>query len=245
MGNFMASKGVHAGTRRWHGSIDNKFSCIDNIVRAVTEHQSLWAMPPDLYANLLDGHRELQLRIDKCRTLSGSTADRILRDTLFKSMTDLCLTKIKIWAFAKFLDGTMTAGDVHLLGFLLPGETGGRHSRKEATNIIPEVKVRVVNGDFIRVIIDQSSSENAAQAAHGWPQGVEHALIVIIAADGITEVYRRFTTRLHTNIRMPAGSHGKQFIIKAAFLVHVDDEPRFGSEETFSMPLMTEDLAAR
>jgi hypothetical protein len=43
---------------------------------------------------------------------------------------------------------------------------------------------------------------------------------------------------------MPEGSHGKQFIIKAAFLRHVNDEPRFGNEPTFSMPLTTEDLAA-
>jgi hypothetical protein len=43
---------------------------------------------------------------------------------------------------------------------------------------------------------------------------------------------------------MPDGSHGKQFILKAAFLKHVDDEPRFGNEPTFSMPLTTADLAA-
>jgi multidrug efflux pump subunit AcrB len=33
---------------------------------------------------------------------------------------------------------------------------------------------------------------------------------------------------------MPDGSHGKQFIVKASFLKHGDDEP------TFSMPLTTE-----
>jgi hypothetical protein len=43
---------------------------------------------------------------------------------------------------------------------------------------------------------------------------------------------------------MPDGSHGKQFIIKASFLRHVNDEPRFGNEPTFSIPLTTEDLAA-
>jgi hypothetical protein len=52
------------------------------------------------------------------------------------------------------------------------------------------------------------------------------------------------TTRLHNDVRMPAGSHGKQFIIKASFLKHTNDEPRFGNEPTFSMPLTTEDLAA-
>jgi hypothetical protein len=62
-------------------------------------------------------------------------------------------------------------------------------------------------------------------------------------ADGKTEIYRQVTSRLHNDIRMPDGLHGKQFIIKAAFLKHVDDEPRFGNEPTFSMPLTTEDLA--
>jgi hypothetical protein len=138
----------------------------------------------------------------------------------------------------------MTADDVHLLGFLLPGETGGYHDRTEATDVTAEVKVKVVNEDFIRAVVDQSAGENAAQVVHGWPAGVKNALIVITSADRKTEVYRQVTSRLHNDIRMPDGSHGKQFIIKAAFLKHVDDEPRFGNEPTFSMPLTTEDLAA-
>jgi hypothetical protein len=138
----------------------------------------------------------------------------------------------------------MTADDVQLLGFLQPGETGGRHRRTEATDVVAEVKVKVINEDFIRVVIDQSAGENAAQVVHGWPDGVKNALTVITSADGKTEVYRQVTSRLHNDIRMPDGSHGKQFIIKAAFLRHVDDEPRFGNEPTFSMPLTTEDLAA-
>jgi hypothetical protein len=133
--------------------------------------------------------------------------------------------------------------DVHLLGFLLPGETGGRHDRTEATDVTAEVKVKIVNEDFIRVVVDQSAGENAVQVVHGWPQGVKNALIVITSVDGKTEVYRQITSRLHNDIRMPDGSHGKQFIIKASFLKHVDDEPRFGNEPTFSMPLTTEDLA--
>jgi hypothetical protein len=163
---------------------------------------------------------------------------------LLKSTVGLCLIQVKIWAYGEFAAGVMTADDVHLLGFLLPGETGGRHDRTEPTDITAEVKVKVVNEDFIRVVIDQSAGENAAPVKHGWPTGVKHALIVIVAADGKTEVYRLMTTRLHNDIRMPEGSHGKQFIIKASFLKHVNDEPRFGSEPTFSMPLTTEDLAA-
>jgi hypothetical protein len=43
---------------------------------------------------------------------------------------------------------------------------------------------------------------------------------------------------------MPPGSHGKQFVIRAAFLKHPDDVPYFGNSPTFSMPLTTGDLAA-
>jgi hypothetical protein len=110
----------------------------------------------------------------------------------------------------------LTADDVHLLGFLLPDETGGHRDRTEATDVVAEVKVKVVNEDFVCVVIDQSAGENAVQVVHGWPDGVKNALIVITAADGQMEIYRQFTTRLHNDIRLPDGSHGKQFIIKAS-----------------------------
>jgi hypothetical protein len=138
----------------------------------------------------------------------------------------------------------MTASDVHLLGFMLPGESGGRRERTEETDVVAEVKVKIINEDFIRVVIDQSAGENAAQVAHGWPAGVHNAVIVITASDGVTEVLRVPTTKLHNDIRMPEGSHGKAFIIKASFLKHISDEPRFGNEPTFSMPMTTADLVA-
>jgi hypothetical protein len=68
------------------------------------------------------------------------------------------------------------------------------------------------------------------------------AVIVITDAEG-KEVCRRMTLRLYNEIVMPEGSHGKQFMIKASFLKHVDDQTHFGSEPTFSMPLTTRDLA--
>jgi hypothetical protein len=238
------TEGVLASIRRWHNSIDEQFSNIDNLVNVVTAHQPAWAMPADLLAQLTANRDQLQTLINKCRTTSASQADRELRNTLLKSTVGLCLVQVKIWAYGEFSAGVMTADEVHLLGFLLPGETGGHHGRTEATDVTAEVKVKVVNEDFIRVVVDQSAGENAAQVVHGWPQGVKNALIVITSADGKTEVYRQITSRLHNDIRMPDGSHGKQFIIKAAFLKHVDDDPRFGNEPTFSMPLTTEDLAA-
>jgi hypothetical protein len=238
------SEGALVSIRRWHGSIDEQFANIDNLVNLVNEHQPQWMMPPDLFAQLTGNHSQLQTLINKCRTNAASTADRTLRNSLLKSTVGLCLLQVKIWAYGQFTAGVMTADDVHLLGFLLPGESGGHHARTEATDVTAEVKGKVINEDNIRVVIDQSAGENAAQVAHGWPSGVSNALIVITAADGKTEVYRQMTTRLHNDIRMPDGSHGKQFIIKASFLKHVNDEPRFGNEPTFSMPLTTEDLVA-
>jgi hypothetical protein len=138
----------------------------------------------------------------------------------------------------------MTLSDVHELGFLLPRETGGGHGRSEATNVIAEVKTQVISADVVRVVIDQAATENAAKVVHGWPYGVRNAVIVITAADGVTEVLRVQTTRLYNDVTMPKGSHGKQFLVKAAFLKHINDEPRFGNQPTFSMPLTTEDLIA-
>ena len=233
------SEGVLAGIRKWHGSIDDQFGNIDNLVNLVTEHQPQWNMPPDLYAELTGNHSRLQALVNKCRTNAASAADRTLRNSLLKSTVGLCLLQVKIWAYGQFTAGILTADDVHLLGFLLPGESGGHHGRTEATDEVAEVKVKVINEDNIRVVIDRSAGENAGQVTHGWPPGVSNALIVITASDGKTEVYRQMTTRLHNDVRMPDGSHGKQFIVKASFLRHVNDEPRFGNEPTFSMPLTT------
>ena len=235
---------VLANIRRWHGSIDEQFDNIDNLVNTVEAHSPGWMMPAELLAQLSDNRAQLQTLINKCRSNSGSASDRIVRNSLLKTTVGLCLTQVKTWAYSEYYAGVMSADDVHLLGFLLPGESGGHRSRTEASDTLAEVKVKIVSEDFIRVVIDQSTGENAARVKHGWPSGVHQALIVILSSDGKTEILRRMTTRLHTDIQMPEGSHGKLFIIKAAFLKHIDDEPRFGPEPTFSMPLSTEDLVA-
>jgi hypothetical protein len=237
-------EGLLATVRRWHGSIDDQFGNIDHLVNLIMEHQPAWVIPEELIVPLTANRDQLRTLVDRCRTTDGSAADRAIRNTLLKSTVGLCLLQVRIWAYAEFAAGVLTADDVHRLGFLLPGENGGRHNRTEATDITAEVKVSVVNEDVIRVVVDQSAGENAAQVVHGWPHGVKNALIVIYAADGVTEVYRKFTTHLHNEIRMPAGSRGKLFIIKASFLKHIDDEPLFGNAPTFSMPLTTNDLAA-
>jgi hypothetical protein len=238
------SGGLLANIRRWHGSIDDQFAAIDNLVNVINPNAQRWPIPPELFEQLNQNRLRLQELINKCRSTLATQADREQRNSLLKLTVGLCLLQTRVWAYGEFTAGAMTADDVHQLGFLLPGETGGHHGRTEATDVVAEVKVKVVNEDFIRVVVDQSAGENAAQVEHGWPPGVRNALIVITAAEGKTEIYRQLTTRLHNDIQMPEGSRGKQFIIKASFLKHVDDAPRFGNEPTFSMPLTTEDLAA-
>ncbi|MDR1454258.1 MAG: hypothetical protein LBJ01_01280 [Tannerella sp.] len=236
--------GVRAVIRRWHGGIDDRFANIDNLVGLIESHQPAWSIPSDLLTQLAGNRSRLQALINKCRTPDASTTDRTLRDSLLKATIDLCLENVKTWAYGQFFAGVLTADDVHLLGFMLPGEHGGYHGRAEPTDALAEVKVEVINADFIRATIDNSAGENAAQVVSGWPPGVGIALIVITSVEGNREVYRQMTTHLRNDIRMPEGSHGEQFVIKAAFLKHVDDEPRFGNEPTFAMPRTTEDLAA-
>jgi hypothetical protein len=235
---------VLANIRKWHESIDSQFSCIDNIYNIFKQHPQTWLIPADIMEQLVDSHDRLDVLIKKCKTAAGSPADRTLRNSLLRSTVGFCLVRIKGWAYGGYSSGMLTADDVHSLGFLLPGEQGGGRRRSEPTDVTAEVKVKVVNEDFIRVVIDQSGGENAGLVKHGWPPGVKNALIVLLAADGKTEVYRKHTTHLYNDIQMPEGSHGKQFIAKASFLRHVDDDPRFGNEPTFSMPLTTADLAA-
>jgi hypothetical protein len=227
---------------RWHGSIEDQYSNIDNLVTLARSHQSTWAMPQGMLTQLLTNRSEALDLIIKCRTPAASTFDRGKRNVLLKSTVGLCLNQVKLWAYGQYVANVMTAEDIHELGFLLPGENGGRRERTEATDITAEVKVTIINEDYVRVVIDQSAGENAAKVVHGWPAGVRNALIVISSTSNAAEVVRQITTHLYTDIKMPEGSHGKQFVVKAAFLKHVDDDPRFGNEPTFSMPLTTEDL---
>jgi hypothetical protein len=233
---------VLATSRRWHGTIDEQFGNIDNVVVTIQGH-SAWGTPP-VFSQIVTNRTQLMTLITKCRSPQGSAADRGLRNLLLKTTVGLCVGQVKIWAFLQYFNNVMTLNDVHTLGFLLPGESGGRHGRAEATNVLAEVKITIINADMIRVIIDQASDDNAALTVHGWPPGVRQAVIVITASDGVTEVIRHYTTRLHNDIRMPSGSHGKQFLAKASFLRHIDDDLRFGPQPTFSMPLTTEDLVS-
>jgi hypothetical protein len=234
-----------AASRRWHGSIDERFSNIDKLVVTIQAHQQTWGVPPQ-FQQVVDNHTQLAALIPKCRSSSASSDDRARRNTLLATTVGICVEPVKLWAYTQYNTHpeVFTLDDLHSLGFLLPGETGGRRIRSKPTEVAAEVKVTVLSADMIRVVIDRASGENAALTAHGWPEGVHIALIVITSADGRTEIVRKFTTHLYNEIRMPDGSHGKPFIIKAAFLKHVDDEPVFGPQPTFTMPYSTEDIAA-
>jgi hypothetical protein len=229
--------------RRWHGSIDERFGNIDNLVTLIQGH-SAWGTPPQ-FSLVVTNRTQLATLIPKCRSGAGRANDRARRNTLLGTTVELCLTQIKLWAYTQYNSNIMTIDDLHSFGFLLPGESGGHHSRSAATDVVAEVKVTVLSADVIRAVIDQASDDNAALTAHGWPDGVRMALIVILTADGTTEVCRRQTTRLYNEIEMPEGSHGRQFVIKAAFLRHVDDTPKFGPQPTFTMPYSTEDIAGQ
>jgi hypothetical protein len=229
--------------RQWHGRVDEQFANIDNIVTLIAAHDK-WVISPDMSGKLNTAHAKLQKLIAKCNTSSASSVDRQERNTLLKETVAYCLFYVRIWAYNQHAEGTLTADEVHQLAFLLPGETGGHHDRAEEVDIKAEVKVSVFNEDKIKVVINKSSGENESQVSRGWPHGVREAVIVIYADDGVTEIIRKTTTRVHNTIVMPVESRGNQFTIKAAFLRHPDDEPLFGNQPTFSMPKNTNDILA-
>jgi hypothetical protein len=235
--------GELANAKRWHGSIDDQYTNIDNVVVAATENPG-WGMPTDMLTKLTERRDTLRALISKCRNSTASQDDRADRNFLLKATVGYCVTQVKVWALGLYMADVITLRQLNSLGFLAPGQTAGYRGHSEATRIKAEVKVKILGADLIRVIVDQSSEEDAAHVVRGWPHGVRQVLIVILAADGTTEVLRKMSSHLFNDIRMPDGSRGKQFIIKAAFLKHLDDEPNFGDQPTFSMPLQTEDLVA-
>jgi hypothetical protein len=237
-----ASGGVLSDTRRWNGRIKDKFAALDSLIEVVEKNQSVWKMPDELYNALLSGRDQLQELISKCTTNFATKNDRIERDSLLRSTIDLCRIQVKFWAYGKLAEDKMTTDDIHKLGFLLPGETGGRHQLHHPTDEPAEVNTHVVSADIVRVVLNNSAGKSASRMAHGWPAGVRYALIVIKSVDGNREIHRRITMRLRNHFQMPKGSHGQQFFVEASFLKHVDDIPRFGAEKTFTMPFMTEDI---
>jgi hypothetical protein len=241
-GNIMES--IRGSMRLWRGGIEDKLTAIANVVGILGEHKADWPLPEGMLESLTDSLKKLEPMISHCKSTGSSTVDREQRNRLLADTVKYCRNNVKFWALDQYTSDVIKLEDVHNLGFMLPGETGGKHSRKEPTGAIAHVQVVSLNEDFIRVVIDNATAENAYRTVSGWPAGVRNALIVIYSIEEKREIIRLMTGRLKNTIQMPEGSHGKQFIIKAAFLRHVDDTPRFGNEPMFSLPLTISDFAA-
>jgi hypothetical protein len=229
--------------KKWHGSIGDQFDNINRATDILLGNRQKWPVPQEIVDYITKARVDLDGLIKECRTTAASADLRMKRNTLLKNTVGFFLLTVRNWTYGQFSDGTMTIDDIHSLGFLLSGERSGQHRRASETLALAQVKVRVNDDKTIVAVVDKSYAENAALVTSGWPTDARMAVIVIKDTAG-NEVYRQMTTRLHNEIIMPGDSRGKQFMIKASFLKHVDDETHFGNEPTFSMPLTTEDLAA-
>jgi hypothetical protein len=235
---------VFTNVKKWHGKIKEQFENVDNAAEVIGVYaQSGWNIPPAMSAKLKTYADRLRVLIGRCDHDHASRADRMERDSVLKEAVSYCLLQVRMLVYHQFAEGNMTLDDVHLLRFLMPGETAGRRERSEETNAEAEVKAHPVSANEVRIVIDQAAATNAGQVVHGWPKGIRHALLIITTKEG-EEVYREITTSLHNNVSMPEGSHGKMFLVKASFLKHVNDTPRFRQEDTFTMPYMVEDIAS-
>jgi hypothetical protein len=236
--------GTLAAAARWYGGIDAKYTNIKNLVGVLKEKQTDWSVPQPMYTDLLANSERLADLIPLCKSTAASTDDRNLRNTILKATVTACRQQVKMWVYGQYYEGVITKDDIHRLGFLIPGETSGHKDRSGAVDVVPEVKIRVLSPDAVKIIIDQAAGENVARVVSGWPPGVKYAIIVITSVDDNREIVRQVTTTLYNDFDLPEGSHGKQFSARASFLKHVNDTPRFSNEVTFSMPLTTGDMIA-
>jgi hypothetical protein len=198
-------------------------------------------MPDEMLNTLIFNRDQLQELISACRSPEATARKRTDRNSLLRTTVFICRFNVKIWAYGRFEEGVMNADDVHSLGFLLPGENGGRHPRKKPTGATPHIVAQALSPEKVRIVLYTLREKDEAMATHGWPEGVRQALLVIKTADGKEEVFRGITGRRHTNIEIP-GRHGQQFLVAAAYLRHLDDTPVFGHDQTFSLPYMTSDI---
>jgi hypothetical protein len=235
---------ILAAAKRWHGDMTARFANIDGLTNLLKSKLDAWDVPTNMMTFLNTNRNRLQILIPFCNTTASSTNDRIDRDSLFKSTIEYCLHDVKFWAFGLLHAGVITLDDFHKMGFLVPGETAGHHTRAEATDAKAEVKVRILGPDQIEVVVDQAAEENAAKVKHGKPRGVNYIQVVVYTTDTGEEIHDEKSTHLRKKVNIPAQYHGKQLGIKAAFLMHVEDKPNFGDGALFSMPLTTQDLIA-
>jgi hypothetical protein len=243
----MGYAGVSAETathvRGWHISITTQTANIQTLYDGLIARESTVPTPLAYKERLAKACAKLSEDAAKSAAGNLTPNERHERNALLKATVAFCLHVVRPWVYGEYSQERLTAEEVHELGFLLPGETGGNHGLSEATDVMIEVKTVIVSGNIVRVIFDQASTKNAGPVLRGWAPGTRMARLVIYAVDGHTEVVNMMTTHLHNDIVLPEDCHGKQFLVRATFLKHVNDEPRWSNEVTFSMPKTTGDLA--
>jgi hypothetical protein len=230
--------------RGWHGKIAQKSGNIRALRDGLKAREGTVPTPSDTMVLLTSTVTRLDELAAKSVAGNITPNERHERGALLVTTIAFILGSVKPWIYGEYSLGHLSLNDVHELGFLLPGEAGGRHGRSNPTDVIAEVKPRVLSANMSRIILDQASAANAGPVAHGWADGARMAIILIHALEGAKEVVRLITTHLHNDIVMPEDCHGKQYVVKAAFLKHVDDEPRWSNEVTFTMPKTVLDLSA-
>ncbi|MDR1414280.1 MAG: hypothetical protein LBI96_00580, partial [Odoribacteraceae bacterium] len=227
--------------RGWSKTIDSKFYNIDHVSKTLVASRSTLPVPQAMITYFEDHLDNLQDLISTCRSSAASSDFRRKRDILLAEMVEYCLVTVRIFLYEMFDKGLMTAEQIHELGYLLPHENVGGGGRAKPTDAIAAIKINVKGLDALEIVFDYSAGKNAGEVSSGWPKGVRHGVIVILAEDGKTEIIRLATSRLHNSIEMPPETRGQMFIAKAAFLKHLDDAPVFGEEPMFMMPKSTED----
>ncbi|MDR1414212.1 MAG: hypothetical protein LBI96_00220 [Odoribacteraceae bacterium] len=227
----------------WHKSILQQIGNVQTLKDGLIARESTLPVPLDYKERLTKAAAKLADYVTKSAAGNITANERHERNSLLKATVGFCLHTVRPWVYGEYAQGNLTVDDVHELGFLLPGETGGNHELTDPTDIMIEVKSQIISGNIVRIIFDQASVKNAGPVLRGWAPGTRMARLVIYAVDGHTEVVNMMTTHLHNDIVLPEDCHGKQFLVRATFLKHVNDEPRWSNEVTFSMPLTTGDLA--
>jgi hypothetical protein len=227
--------------KNWRGKQDARYTNIVNMYNTMKSMQPAWKIPEPVMSVLDEKVPELVKIVEICQGRNAGSLDRAARRGLTAELVNFSLGTVKNVAYGAYAVGDITLRDVHALGFMLAGESGGAHARSKPNKVQAEAKVEVIDYSSINLVVDKAAHENAGPVAKGWPKGARSVKVVIEDTDG-KEVLVAMSSQLHTRIRMPEGSRGKQFVLRAAFLRHLDDDPVYSGEVMFTMPLMIRDI---
>jgi hypothetical protein len=236
-----ASEALHTVVKNWHGSLDAQFTNIENLYSGLQALQPTWGVPMQLMTVLADKVPLLEKAVMKCRERNAGPVDFDIRRSLTKELVDFSLDTARNIVFGAYGQKEITIHDVHRLGFMLMSESGGAHGRAIPNKVQAEAKVQVMDYSNINLVVDKASHEDAGPVTEGWPEGAKTVKVLISDIHG-KEVLQLMSAHLHTQIHLPDWVRGKQLVLRAAFLKHVDDEPVYSNEVTFTMPLMIRDI---